>query len=665
MSKPKCVYLDAEYSKTNEKYMRVVCFAIQYDLKKELYWLDKQDPSEFISKINELNSKGYLFVSWNVEAESSALLSLGVDPLQFKWFDLYLEYVMLSNHNNDLSKGDQYIDGKIKRIPTYSFEKGPKNLVGATFKLLGIKIDSEHKDKMRDLIISDPEDFTPQEKESIGKYCLSDIEYLPLIFDEITKLSMKYIPREHRNTYIDEALWRAGYGVRTAIMVRHGIPINVEWLTNLTDSIPLILMDCCRDINSQFPTVRPFKWDAKDSKFKMDTKAIYHWIDTLPFKDKWEKTPTNKYSLAVDAVKKFFNYSHDYPRDNLGAQMLRYLNLAQQLRGFSEPSGTSKRTFGDYLGSDGMLRPYMNIYGAQSSRSQPSSTSFLFLKTGWMRSLCVPPKGYAVGSIDYSSQEFLIGGILANDEKMVDAYASGDVYLAYGKEIGIIPKDGTKKTHGKQRDAQKPVILGWQFDISGEGLHIQLNEQLGRNEYTADSAQLLLDTLNEVYSEFAQFRKDNIEEYKDNKYVRLLDGFYMFGNNPNHRSVGNCPVQGAGACIMRKAVQLAQDNGLNVIQTLHDALYIMFPKDDFKAMDTLKQCMYLAFHFYFKDKAKEQAKLIRMDMKAWSLEYEDSEIITNKGNKLSLQKVFVDERAKKQYSQFEKFFKQKNDLDLL
>jgi hypothetical protein len=345
--------------------------------------------------------------------------------------------------------------------------------------------------------------------------------------------------------------------------------------------------------------------------------------------------------------------------------MVRYFNIAQQLKGFSEPSGVKANTFWDYVGSDGMVRPYMNIYGAQSSRSQPSSTSFLFLKTGWMRSLCIAPKGYAVGAIDYSSQEFLLGGLEANDHKMIEAYASGDVYLAYGKEIGVIPKDGTKSSHGKQRDAQKPVILGWQYWSTGHGLSITLNEQMGESTYDPDSAQLLLDKLDSVYSKFANFRNETIKRYKDAKFVRLRDGFYMFGDNPNPRSVGNMPVQGMGAAIMRKAVQLAQDAGLNVIFTLHDALYIMFDSDDLGAMDTLKKCMKEAFVFYYEDNLKDKASLIRMDGKAWSLDYEDGEMITKDNFKIEAQKIFVDKRSKKQYDVFSKYFTTELNLNLL
>jgi len=359
------------------------------------------------------------------------------------------------------------------------------------------------------------------------------------------------------------------------------------------------------------------------------------------------------------------NYSHDFPRNNFGAQMLRYIKLSQQLKGFSTKSGANSNTFFDYLGSDGMVRPYMNIYKAQSSRSQPSSTSFLFLKTGWTRSLCQPPKGYAIGAIDYSSQEFLIGAVLSGDKKMIEAYASGDVYLAYAKGIGMVPKNGTKEQYSKERDLCKATVLGLSYQMSEIGLAIDLSEKLGR-VVTEEEALSLVEKYYNLYNVFANWREEWVREtYPAQGYSRLPDGYYMGPDNKNFRSVGNQPIQGFGACVMRKAVQLCQDAGLDVIQTLHDALYIMYKSDDLEAMDTFKRCMVEAFLFYFEDRQKESAKLIRVDGKVWSPDYEDGEIITKGNFVLESQKIFVDKRAKNQYAQFSKYFVTKTGMDLL
>ena len=580
-----------------------------------------------------------------------------------KWVDLYLEYVMLSNHNNAINKGPQLLNGKVKNLPSHGFEKGKKSLASALYKLCSIFVDTDHKTKMRDLIISNPEFFNFEEKEAILKYCLDDTKHLPKLLEAINKEYAKFIPRQHIKTLREEVHWRAEYAIRTAMMVRHGYPVNTEWVKNLTENIPVDMREIIEDINDQFPTIKPFKFNKSSAKYSMDTKAVRKWIETSGHKG-WEKTETGMYSLALDSFKKFYNYSHDYPRDNFGAQMVRYFNLSQQLKGFSEPSGVKANTFWDYVGSDGMVRPYMNIYGAQSSRSQPSSTSFLFLKTGWMRSLCVAPKGYAVGAIDYSSQEFLLSAVCSQDEKMIEAYASGDVYLAYAKGIGMVPQDGTKEKYGKQRDLCKATVLGLSYMMSEFGLSIDLSEKLG-HYVSPDEAKGMVESFYDLYSKFSMWRERTIDSYYASKYLRLPDGFYMFGSNDNFRSVGNVPLQGFGACIMRKAVQLAQDAGLNVIFTLHDALYIMFKSDDLESMDTLKRCMHEAFIFYFNDGQKKSAGLIRMDGKVWSEDYQDGEMTTKDNFVVESQKYFVDKRAKKQYSQFSRYFKQNLNLELL
>jgi len=663
MSK-KQVFLDSEYSQTNERNLRVLCFALVSDKGTEKYWLETEEEKEiFRFAITRFISYDYTFVSYNVESEASALISLGIDPLKVKWIDLYLEYVMLSNHNNEISKGSQLIHGKVKKLPSDGFEKGSKSLAAALYKLCGIFVDTDHKKKMRDLIISNPANFDENQKKDILDYCLEDTLHLPKLLEAINMKYRKFIPKEFLTTLKDEAHWRAEYAVRTAKMVRHGYPVQVEWVRNVTDNIPVIMRECILDINGQFPHIMPFKFNKKTSKFSLDTKAVREWISNSGHKG-WGKTETGLFSLSLDAFKKFYSYSHDYPRDNFGAQMVRYFTLSQQLKGFSEPSGAKDNTFWDYIGKDGMVRPYMNIYGAQSSRTQPSSTSFLFLKTGWMRSLCVPPKGYAIGAIDYSSQEFLLSAVCSGDKKMIEAYASGDVYLSYAKGIGIVPKDGTKDKYGKERDLCKATVLGLSYMMSEFGLSIDLSEKLGRY-VSPDEAKELVDGFYDLYSNFSEWREKTIRTYYDRKYLRLPDGYYMFGDNQNFRSVGNVPLQGFGACIMRRAVQLAQDAGLDVIKTLHDALYIMFKSDDLGAMDTLKRCMYEAFIYYFDEKSKANAGLIRMDGKVWSLDYEDGEMITKENFKLESQKYFVDKRSTKQYNQFSKFFLNNLNLELL
>ncbi len=609
-----------------------------------------------------------VIVSFAAEAEASTLISMGIDPLKFKWIDLQLEAKMLYNHNDVLAIGKHIQEGREITIRTTFNQWGkplpkkvPSNLASVLLRFLNIRINTEHKDKMREIILSKDDKLIQANALQIMSYCSSDTRYLPQLLEKILFWQRKCIPPQYLKNIVEEMFLRGEYSVRTAMMVREGLPINVGWAHNLATNVPVALDECIRDINSQFD-FKPFRFDKKKASYVMDTKVIKSWIREQGFKE-WVPTDKGGLSLSLEAWEKYFNYRHEFPRWNLGAQMVRYLKLKQSLSSFNITD--EDKSFFNTVGTDGRSRPYFNHYGAQSSRSQPKSSGFLFLKGAWTRVLAQPPEGYVIGAIDYSSQEFLIGGLQANDRKMIDAYASGDVYLAYGKEINVIPKDGTKSSHGKERDAQKPVILGWQYWSTGYSLSYELTNQTGR-KWTPEEAQPLLDRLDRTYARFAAFRNETVDRYQVGGYLRLPDGWAMFGNNPSFRSSANFMTQGMGAVIMRKAVALAQDRGLTVIQTLHDALYIMSKQENFADdMDLLGQCMREAFIFYFEN--KQDASLIRVDMKAWGPGFEDKdyEIISKMKNKIAVSKYHIDKRSLKEYSQFSKFFLGNPGIELL
>lgn len=608
-----------------------------------------------------------VMVAFNVESEARFMISLGLEPRNWKWQCLYLEYLMLNNHNHDIQYGKHLVDGKVKRLRPFIDETGKKSLAAALYKMLGVQIDTVHKSAIRNLIISDPSVFNDDDRSSILAYNESDVEYLPRLQKAISIYVTKRLPKNEVAKYFDEASLRAEYAVETAWMVTHGYPINVEWAQNLTDNVEPLLDECIRDINAQFPDIKPFSYQRKNHRWKANQRNWRTWIRGNGYGKNWEltkggKTGIKNLSLALEAWTAKFNYQHTYPRDNFGAQIVRYLKLKQSLNGFREKAGKDKKTFWDYVGPDQRVRPYYNIYGAQSSRSQPSATSYIHLKPAWQRSIVHPPKEKMIVGVDYASQEFLLGGLLSGDKKMIDAYRSGDVYLAYGKEIGVIPKDGTKKTHKHERDMQKPVILGWQYWITGWGLSTQLKEQTKRH-WEPEEAQELLNSLDEIYHVFAEFRNETISAYNDRGYLKLRDGWTMWNSNPNRRSIGNCPVQGAGADIMRRAVKLCAQKGIKVILTLHDALYAEFKLNDWDSVRIFIDCMRQAFIDYFPEN-KVDASLIRVDTYAWGDGLEEKTIDVGP-HKVDIMPIYIDERAVDEYETFKEYFLESSGAELL
>lgn len=665
------VYLDFEFNQLVEEKVNLVCCCLYNDTSKESlsFWLHNDVEAQTRLKEYLIENEFDTFVCYSAVAECRSFMSLDLSPMLFDWIDLFLEWRCLTNHNNNLIVGKHLIDGKIQYVPVPknkwdrdAEEKSYKlkhSLAECTYRLTGEIRDLEHKDIMRYLIISNPETFTEKEKKDIMEYCLEDVVFLPKLYDRIKEEYESIYYAIDRLNLFQDMLYRGKYAALTAIRESKGYPIDFEKTVNFSKNIPLILDDCMREINSLFPTINPFKWDSRESKFKWNQKATREWI-SINYPD-WFRTdatarnPEGQISLAQESWERVFHYRHEYPKDSFGAQMLRYLKLKQALAGFMVGKGS--KSFFDSIGSDHRVRPYMNIYGAQSGRSQPASSGFLFLKPAWCRALMMPKKGKAIVSIDYGSEEFFLSALMSKDTNMIKSYLAGDVYLDFAKRSGLVPPDATKQSHKYERDLAKSTVLGLSYKMSKYGLANKLTQDTGK-EVTTEDAQELIEKFYDVYSDFKEWQDTLIDDYveKETRYIKLADGWTMFGDNPNERSVGNVPVQGMGSCVMRKADFLCHERGLYTPFTLHDALYIEIESHDLAAIDTFIQCMIDGFAYFFPHQ-KELAEKIRLDVYAWSLDYdEDSELTTPKGVKVECSNLYIDSRAEKEYAQFSKYF---------
>lgn len=665
------LFLDYEFNRILEPVLNLVC-CCTYDpvQNKKIKWWLHNDPDEI-----EL-LKGYIhnfdiLVGYADIAEARSLISMGMEPLDFKWIDLFLEYRCLTNHNDELQWGKQLVDGKIRTVkkprPKWEREEGEAansfkathSLAEATYKLLGVIRDTEHKDRMRKLIISDPKTFSETEREEIMDYCMEDVESLPDMWNEMVVHYMKNDEKLSLDQLVAEAKVRGRFAAHTAWMETKGYPVDIPKTKNFSKQVGNILYDCQRQINEYFPDVKPFKWNRPEQKMSWNQVATREWIKANHSDKKWMKTDGGDLSLALEAFEKFFDYKHSYPTDSFGAQMVRYLKLKQSLYGFvpTAKSGNKKekKTFWDSVGSDGRVRPYTNIFGAQSSRSQPGSTGFMFLKPAWMRALVSPKPGMAMAGIDYGSEEYFISAILAQDINMINAYLSGDVYLAFAKDAKIVPMDATKELYKIERDICKNTVLAISFLMTKYGLAIKLSNDSGK-VWTEDEAQILIDKFYGSYPQLAKFQEQIYDKYQLQGYLKLPCGWYLWGHNENQRSVSNCPIQGMGASILRKAVDLAVSRGLYVCFTLHDALYIEYAIGEEHQIEILRDCMREAFVFYFDEKMKDTAAKIKLDPFAWSPDYEKDSKIVLPTLTVPASNIYLDERAEKDYDTFSKYF---------
>jgi DNA polymerase family A len=581
---------DTEYYNSNESPMKVVCGVAIEDEWQSPHYFDYYHPQDIIRQKEFLSTRSdgsYTIRSYAISAEVRSLLSLGINPLQFKWVDLYAEFRMLCNSNNLYNYGN-YIDsdGNIAfSYPPKPSEESeednsstPKNLVNALYKLCNIRVDTKQKDEMRNLILSKDDTAIKANMKEILEYCYSDTKHLEHLHIAINRAYQKL----GLSGFEEDQLERGRYAVCMAIVEHNGIPINTVLLDKIVKNTPTILKLKKEEVNQELPgyfipeTQKPprvFKngkiFEYKKTEEKTNTLLLQSFIKAQNI-ETWPLTDSGKFKTDRKTLQ-------DYGFISQIRSILRYNNLDNNLKWFRPKKTKSEdtSTFFDYVGSDNNVRPYYGIFGTQTGRNAAKAKSFPLAMGTWLRCIIQPPKGKVIIGCDFSQQEVYVAAKLSEDKNLMEAYDSGDVYLYFGKFTGVIPKDGTKDSHKNERNQFKATTLGKQFGMGIDKLHMSLVTTSGNKHLPRSEAEKMDRYHKETFSKFWQYTYDCSRKYQNRVPLITSDGFVLWQDNPILTSVRNFMIQGTAAAITRKAVVLLVEAGIHVIASLHDAIYVL------------------------------------------------------------------------------------------
>ena len=225
------------------------------------------------------------------------------------------------------------------------------------------------------------------------------------------------------------------------------------------------------------------------------------------------------------------------------------------------------------VGKDGRNRTLLSAFRARTGRNQPSNTKFIFGPSVWLRGLIQPPPGYGIGYIDWAQQEFGIAAALSGDPLMMDAYRSGDPYLAFAKQAGAAPPDATKATHKAIRDQFKSTVLAVQYGMGADALAQRIGQPPIR-------ARELLRLHRDTYRVFWQWSDAAVDSAMLNGSLHTVFGWRVqVPPISNRRALSNFPMQANGAEMLRLACCLATERGIEVCAPVHDAILICAPLD--------------------------------------------------------------------------------------
>jgi DNA polymerase I-like protein with 3'-5' exonuclease and polymerase domains len=215
----------------------------------------------------------------------------------------------------------------------------------------------------------------------------------------------------------------------------------------------------------------------------------------------------------------------------------------------------------------------LSIFQTVTGRNAPSPSQFIFGPARWMRGLIKPAIGYALAYIDWSAQEIAIAAALSGDDRMIAGYQSGDPYMAFARDAGLVPADATKDSHAETRDTCKTIVLGINYGMGPDSMAL-------RAGITRAEARSLLGLHRDAYKQFWRWAEDTVTNALFRGEMQTQFGWRrLIMPNPNARSMQNWPVQSCGAEMMRAAAIAATEADISICAPVHDAFLIMAPLD--------------------------------------------------------------------------------------
>lgn len=450
-----------------------------------------------------------VMVAYNVSAEIGCFLELGW-PLPVNTLDLFVAF---RNHTNGRH-----------------LEAGAGLLGALTYFGLPAMAAAE-KDANRDLVLRGGP-WSESEKQQVLDYCLSDVTALEVLLPAL-------------QPYIDwpRAPLHGRYGIAVAGMQNAGVPIDTGALSALREGWGDIQAQLIKEIDAQYGVF-------DDISFRRDLFARYLDREGIP----WPLSPRGALDLNDDTFK---TMSVVYPQIGPLRELKKTLS---QLRAFSLP-----------VGSDGRNRCSLRPFGTITGRNTPSPSEFVFGLPKWLRGLIKPAEGLGIALLDYSQQEFGIAAALSGDKHMQEAYATGDVYLTFGKQAGEVPQDATADSHPQEREQFKQCVLAVQYGMGPESLALRIKQPIAR-------ARELLQLHRATYSTFWQW-SDRVEfQAAFGRRLWTVLGWQLHTDGLlKPRTNRNFPMQANGAEMLRLACIRLTEDGVRVCAPVHDALLIEAP----------------------------------------------------------------------------------------
>ena len=180
--------------------------------------------------------------------------------------------------------------------------------------------------------------------------------------------------------------------------------------------------------------------------------------------------------------------------------------------------------------------------------------------------LIKPGPGTAIVYSDYASEEIVIAAVLSRDPNLLAAVHSGDPYLWFLIEIGMVPRGARREDHEKLRDWVKPFLLGIHYGLTVFGVAARL-------KVSVDEAARYLAMHQRLFPVYWKWSADYVDIACERRVMVSRWGWRLrIPAGVNKRSLKNHPIQTLGSHILHFAEIGLTENDIRVCCPVHDAV---------------------------------------------------------------------------------------------
>jgi hypothetical protein len=447
---------------------------------------------------------------------------------------------------------DTYVEIRAE-INGHSFQKA--GLLEASARLGIPTITSDLKEHGRSIAMRGRA-YAEQHRDELIQYCASDVETNADLF-------LHLLPRIlRRKMGLARSLIWGDYMMALSSIENVGVPINQPLLARLQAHWQALR----RRLVDQLDTG---KTDCYVN-YTFNRAGFANLLRRLDLYDSWPKSEKLGYPMLEDKI--FRNRAHGHPV--LGPLYELHATL-EQLKTLTLHVGEDGRHRAVGALGTGNQKRSAGLYAFATKTGRNAPKGFIFAPAVWIRFLIQPTAGNAVVYFDYRSEEIFIAAHLSNDRNMIKLLATGDPYLGFAKERGLVPQDAVKEDYKVLRNnVLKPLLLSMKYGAEAKGIASRLNISL-------DYANELVAGHKEVFHEYWAWISGYLDTALSRRTVYTPSGWPLhITPEIKLRSLQNNPIQSTGGDILRLAIIGLVANGVRVCAPVHDAVLTEVPIAD-------------------------------------------------------------------------------------